>query len=225
MESTLIYRLSDGLPLAGSSDDNSTPQLLAMKKKVKLLITKLSQQYTAAANQGVATNETIASTSEESGGCIHYLIKEGAAYVCITPTKFPKKLAYSYLSEIANEFGHIYGAELSRPDLKPYQFMQFDSFLSKTKKVYSDSRVQSNMDKLNADLSDVKMIMNKNIEDMLYRGDSLDKLQDLSQSLRAESKKYRRYAEKINFDLLIKQYAPVAVVSLVILFLIYWMIF
>ncbi|QPG75811.1 hypothetical protein FOA43_003173 [Brettanomyces nanus] len=222
MESTLIYRVSDGLPLAGSSDDDNTRELLALKKQCKRLVSKFSQQPEHNTSMG-----DIASTVEENGSMknIHYLISKGMIYLCITPSKFPKKLAYSYLSEISNEFGHVYGADLDKPDLKPYQFMQFDSFLGKTKKIYSDSRVQSNLDKLNSDLSDVKMIMNKNIEDILYRGDSLDKLQDLSQNLKAESKKYRRYAEKINFRLLLKQYAPVAMVALIVLFILYRLLF
>ncbi|VEU21222.1 DEKNAAC102187 [Brettanomyces naardenensis] len=226
MESTLIYRVSDGLPLAGSSDDDNTHQLMALKKRCKQLLGKLSQQSLQANGMGEG-GEDVASSIEDTGSqdTIHYLISGSVIYMCITPVKFPKKLAYSYLSEISNEFRHVYGPELSKPELKPYQFMQFDSFLSKTKKIYSDSRVQSNLDKLNSDLSDVKMIMNKNIEDILYRGDSLDKLQDLSQNLKTESKKYRKYAEKINFRLLIKQYAPVAILALVILFILYRLLF
>ena len=51
----------------------------------------------------------------------------------------------------------------------------FDNFY-KTKKIYQDQRAQSNLDKLNNDLIDVKKVMTKNIEDLLYRGDSLDKM-------------------------------------------------
>lgn len=217
-------KIGKGLPLAGSSDDDNTMELTRLKKRCKQFVLQLSQGHL---NERNNNKEQVASTIEEKRwkDSIHYLISGDVIYMCITPISFPKKLAYSFLSEIASEFNHVYGSELGRADVKPYQFMQFDSFLSKTKKVYSDSRVQSNLDKLNSDLSDVKMTMNKNIESMLYRGDSLDKLQDLSQNLKIQSKKYKKYAQKINFKLLIKQYTPVVIVALIILFILYRLLF
>ena len=69
----------------------------------------------------------------------------------------------------------------------------------------------------------MKQVMSKNIEDLLYRGDSLNHMSDLSASLRESSKKYRKSAQRINFELLVSQYAPVAVVALLFVFLIWWM--
>ena len=220
-------RYSQGLPLSGSSDDSNTSEMITLKRQCKHIVNTLSIERGQAEAEANGNVEDVASSIENkgSGHTIHYLIASGVLYICITPEKFPKKLAYSYLSEISTEFGHVYGADLTRPGLKPYQFMQFDSFLSKTKKIYSDSRVQSNLDKMNSDLSDVKLIMNKNIESMLYRGDSLDKLQDLSQNLKLQSKKYRKYAQRINFKLLIKQYMPVVIVALLVLLILYRFLF
>ena len=67
--------------------------------------------------------------------------------------------------------------------------------------------------------------MTKNMEDLLWRGDSLDRtycstlqvlviayayadMSSLSSSLRDESLKYRRAARKINVDAMIRKYAP-----------------
>ncbi|KAK9475355.1 homoaconitate hydratase [Dipodascopsis tothii] len=90
--------------------------------------------------------------------------------------------------------------------------------MQKTKRVYEDSRATANVDKLNAELQDVTRVMTKNIEDLLYRGDSLDRMSSLSSSLRAESSKYRKAAKKINFDAMLRQYAPIAGVSLFVVF-------
>jgi vesicle transport protein SEC22 len=105
--------------------------------------------------------------------------------------------------------------------MKPYQYMSFETFITKTKRVYADSRAKDGLHDVNNQLNDVKNIMNKNINDLLNRGENLNNLQDLSSSLREQSVKYKKYAKKINWDLLIKQYAPVAVVALVFLLLIY----
>lgn len=47
--------------------------------------------------------------------------------------------------------------------------------------------------------------MTKNIEDLLYRGDSLERMGELSGRLREDSKKYRKAAVRINWELLVKQ--------------------
>lgn len=51
--------------------------------------------------------------------------------------------------------------------------------MSKTARLYQDTRTanaagSSNLDKLNDDLQDVTRIMTKNMEELLWRGDSLD---------------------------------------------------
>ena len=55
-----------------------------------------------------------------------------------------------------------------------------DTFMSKTARLYSDTRTAnaaggSGLDRLNDDLQDVTRIMTKNMEELLWRGDSLDR--------------------------------------------------
>jgi hypothetical protein len=60
--------------------------------------------------------------------------------------------------------------------------MDLDTFMSKTARLYQDTRTataaanssESNLDRLNGDLQDVTRIMTKNMEELLWRGDSLD---------------------------------------------------
>jgi len=91
------------------------------------------------------------------------------------------------------------------PSLRPYAFVQFDTFMQRTKRTYQDTRASANLDKLNDDLKDVTRVMTKNIEDLLYRGDSLERMGDMSSRLRDESKKYRQAAVRINWELMLKQ--------------------
>lgn len=95
----------------------------------------------------------------------------------------------------------------------------------KKPKIYQDQRAQSNLDKLNNDLIDVKKVMTKNIEDLLYRGDSLDKMSDLSSSLKQDSLKYKRRAQRINFEAMLKQYIPIVGVGLILVFMVYYLLF
>lgn len=126
--------------------------------------------------------------------------------------------------------------------------------MSKTARLYQDTRAAtaasgSNLDRLNDDLQDVTRIMTKNMEELLWRGDSLDSalisshtlnaisrspalmisatrlssgMSHLSTSLRSESEKYRKAARNININAMIRQYAPLAAVALVLIILLYW---
>lgn len=44
----------------------------------------------------------------------------------------------------------------------------------------------------------------------------------LSTSLRTESEKYRKAARKINFDAMLRQYAPLGAIGLFIIIFIWW---
>jgi vesicle transport protein SEC22 len=118
-------------------------------------------------------------------------------FLTIADKSYPRKLAFSYLDELSKEFANTYGPKVETVR-KPYAFVGFggwfhvpyirgkaltlilliDTFMSKTARLYRDSRTAnaatSNLDKLNDDLQDVTRIMTKNMEELLWRGDSLD---------------------------------------------------
>jgi hypothetical protein len=65
----------------------------------------------------------------------------------------------------------VTGVELTRN-------LDIDTFMSKTARLYQDTRTataSSGLDRLNDDLQDVTRIMTKNMEELLWRGDSLDR--------------------------------------------------
>lgn len=135
-----------------------------------------------------------------------YTIKDDICFLCICDRSYPRKLAFTYLADLASEFTTTYSpSQYQSPMLRPYAFVEFDTFIQRTKKLYQDSRASQNLDKLNDELRDVTKVMTKNIEDLLYRGDSLERMGELSGRLREDSKKYRRAAVRINWELLVKQ--------------------
>lgn len=116
-------------------------------------------------------------------------------FLTIAEKSYPRKLAFSYLDELSKEFTNTYGPKVETVR-KPYAFVGFgllayskgryimltfeltDTFMSKTARLYRDTRTanaaSSSLDKLNDDLQDVTRIMTKNMEELLWRGDSLD---------------------------------------------------
>ncbi|RDX53243.1 protein transport protein Sec22 [Polyporus arcularius HHB13444] len=214
VKSTLVVRASDALPLAASVDDEQTEQDLSEHKQQAKLIFRR-----------IGPNSEPRCTIESGPYNLHYLIADNVIYLAIAEKSYPRKLAFSYLDELSKEFQTSYGAKVDSVR-KPYAFIGFDTFMSKTTRLYQDTRTAnaagSHLNKLNDELQDVTRIMTKNMEELLWRGDSLDRMSHLSTSLRSESEKYRRAARNININAMIRQYAPIGAVALVLIIFIYW---
>ncbi|KAI1006634.1 hypothetical protein K3495_g1587 [Podosphaera aphanis] len=214
IQSTQIARL-DGLMLCASTDDQQNESTLGeIKSQVKMILRRLNRNSEPQA-------------SIESGlHTLHYLISQDIVFLCISEKSYPRKLAFTYLSDLASEFATTYPlAQVHSMSLRPYAFMEFDTFISRTKVTYSDSRATQNLDKLNDELRDVAKVMTKNIEDLLYRGDSLERMGEVSNRLREDSRKYRKAAVKINWDLLLKQYGPLGGLGFIITVFLWWRFF
>ncbi|KAI8909074.1 Longin-like domain-containing protein [Gorgonomyces haynaldii] len=207
VKSTLIARVADGLPLAASMDDEESQDLSEYKNQARMLVKKLS---TAEQRCSLDSNQYI----------FHYLIEFGVVYLALCEKGYPKKLAFAYLEELQHEFNQVHGNEVTTV-ARPYAFVRFDSFIQKTKKQYKDVRAQRNMQKLNEDLGDVTRIMNKNIQDVLGRGEQLEGLQFKSQTLAQESKKYLKDTKNLNLQALYQKYGPPVIVLLIVAFVLY----
>lgn len=201
--------------LAASVDDEQVETELAeVKGQAKMVFRRLNR------------NSEQQASIESGRYTLHYIIQDSVCFLCISDQSYPRKLAFTYLSDIAQEFTTTYpsGQYLSST-LRPYAFVEFDTYIQRTKKVYQDSRASANLDKLNDELKDVTKVMTKNIEDLLYRGDSLERMGEMSGRLREDSKKYRKAAVRINWELMLKQYGPFAGLGLFILIFIIWRFF
>ncbi|KAM0285169.1 hypothetical protein ACHAQH_001598 [Verticillium albo-atrum] len=214
IRSTQIARL-DGLMLCASVDDE--PQegdVVEIKNQIRAVLRKVTRKSEprASLELGQAT--------------LNYLIENDIIFLTITDRQYPRNLTFTYLSDLSTEFQKTYPpAQLQSPTLRPYAFMEFDTFITRTKATYSDARASNNLDKLNDELRDVTKVMTKNIEDLLYRGDSLERMGELSSRLRDDSKKYKRAAVRINWELLLKQYGPIGGLGLFIIIFLWWRFF
>ncbi|KAF1961112.1 transport protein-like protein sec22 [Byssothecium circinans] len=211
---TTVSRL-DGTILMASVDPGDTDaDLNEVKNKVKLVQRRLNRNAEPQA-------------SIESGAyTYHYIISGELIFLCICDRSYPRKLAFTYLSDLDKEFTQVYSPDkYLAPGLRPYAFSSFDNYIQQTKATYQDSRASQNLDKLNDELKDVTKVMTKNIEDLLYRGDSLERMGDISSRLREDSRKYKKAAVRINWELLLKQYGPIGGLAFIIIVFIWWRFF
>lgn len=63
-----------------------------------------------------------------------YIIEGSVCYLCICDQSYPRKLAFSYLEELAKEFNMSYGNEVDKAGLRPYAFVKFGKNMKKKRK-------------------------------------------------------------------------------------------
>ena len=207
---TLLSRVSDGLPLAASMEDEKDHREMdGLKSQAK----KIVKQLTASSPSKVSI--------DSGSNYFHYINESGVCYMCLTDRSYPKRLAFNYLEELQREFVGKYGPEVPGAT-RPYAFIKFDTFIQKTKKLYVDTRTQRNLSKLNEDLSDVQDIMKQNIQDVLGRGERLDSVMAKSSSLRDASGKYAKDARYLNTRAMLRKYGPWALVLLLFIGCLWW---
>uniref|UniRef100_A0A673GTA2 Vesicle-trafficking protein SEC22b-B-like n=1 Tax=Sinocyclocheilus rhinocerous TaxID=307959 RepID=A0A673GTA2_9TELE len=187
---TMIARLADGLPLAASmqEDEQMGRDLQQYQSQAKQLFRKLNEQ---SPNRFYCTLQFLL-TSFQS-----YVIEKGVCYLVLCEAGFPKKLAFAYLEDLQAEFHEQHGKKVPTVS-RPYSFIEFDTYIQKTKKSYIDSRARRNMSNINTELQDVQRIMVANIEEVLQRGEALSALDSKASNLSSLSKKYRSDAKYLN---------------------------
>lgn len=126
-----------------------------------------------------------------------YIIEQQTCFLTLTERQFSKKVAYSFLDDLASEFHSQYGHKINTAT-RPYSFIEFDTYIQKAKKSYSDTRGRRNLNNLNTELQDVQRIMVQNIDDVLQRGAVLSELESKSQNLTEMSRKYQKDAQSLN---------------------------
>lgn len=129
----------------------------------------------------------------------HYIIRSGVCYLVLCETNFDKKSAFGYLEDLHSEFFVQYGNKVDSVT-RPYAFIEFDSYIQKSKRSYSNasSARNQNLTKVNTELRDVQTIMMGNIDDVLKRGVALDQLQNNTNNLSAFAKNYHEKSKKLN---------------------------
>ncbi|XP_029971361.1 vesicle-trafficking protein SEC22b-A [Salarias fasciatus] len=208
---TMIARLADGLPLAASvqEDEQSGRDLQQHQSQAKQLCRRLNAQSPDRC------------TLEAGELSFHYFIAQGVCYLTLCEASFPKKMAFAYLEALHTEFYDQYGRRVPTVT-RPYTFIEFDTYIQKTKKSYVDSRARRNLGSINTELQDVQRIMVANIEEVLQRGEALSALDTKASNLSTLSKKYRSDAKYLNTR---STYAKVAAVAVFFITLIVYVRF
>ena len=185
----MIGRLFDGLPLTASiqeSENQLGSNFVDYQKQAKKIFKALSDR----------SPKKCSIESEQY--YFHYIIEFGACFLTLCDKSFDKKLAFSFLQNLSEEFFNEYGDKINSKNLRPYPFIEFDSYIQKTKKKFQDNRRSSKVNLLNTELNDIQRIMLENVQDILNRGEKLSDVDLKVQDLRNQSKVFEKNASELN---------------------------
>ncbi|MGH0130741.1 UNVERIFIED_CONTAM: hypothetical protein FKN15_043167 [Acipenser sinensis] len=122
-----VVRVRDGLPLSASTDYEQDRGVQESKKYLKTLSKKLSQ----------LPDRCTLKTGQYN---INFTSSFGMGYMMVCMESYPSVLAFSFLDELQREFIVLSDMKRISSAVRPYSFIDFDSFIQKTKQRYNSPR-------------------------------------------------------------------------------------
>lgn len=136
-------------------------------------------------------------TIESDSYVFHCLLENAICYLGLCEKTFSKRLAFSFLEELATEFQQRYGQKLYQAN-RPYSFIEFDTYIQSAKKMLKATRSRRNLNMISNDLLDVHRITVQNIGDVLQRGVAISDLDSKASNLSLMSQNYKKGARMLN---------------------------
>ena len=99
---------------------NERENVTTLSLSLQVLFKKLSAQKSGAAPERLS--------AEAGAHTFHVLNQAGVCFLTLAERSYPKKLAYQYLEELANEFNRLYGGNQVENVSRPYAFIKFGTY-------------------------------------------------------------------------------------------------
>ncbi|XP_049450028.1 vesicle-trafficking protein SEC22a isoform X3 [Epinephelus fuscoguttatus] len=122
-----VVRVGDGLPLSASTDYEQDRELQETKRHLKGLSKKLGQFPDRCTLKTGPYN-------------VNFTSALGVGYLMVCTANYPNVLAFCFLDELQKEFIITYDPKRISSAVRPYSFIEFDTFIQKTKQRYNSPR-------------------------------------------------------------------------------------
>uniref|UniRef100_A0A3B3R7P2 YKT6 v-SNARE homolog n=2 Tax=Paramormyrops kingsleyae TaxID=1676925 RepID=A0A3B3R7P2_9TELE len=136
-----------------------------------------------------------ASVTEQEYLCHVYVRNDCLSGVVIADSEYPQRVSFTLLDKVLDEFTTQVDS-LDWPTGSPdtIRYAALDSYLAK----YQNPREADALTKVQAELDETKVILNKTMDSLLERGEKLDDLVAKSEHLGSQSKAFYKTAKKHN---------------------------
>ena len=112
-----------------------------------------------------------------------------------------------------------YYSKLETIDRANY-FLKFEKYIKKKKNEYQDAKNNSNIERLNREISDVHQIMAENINLIMDRDRTMNSINSLSESIRDNSGRFEKTARDTRIKMMLARYAIFFGIGAIILLII-----
>jgi synaptobrevin family protein YKT6 len=119
---------------------------------------------------------------------------DGMVAIAITDIEYPRRVAHSLLTKVADEFNAKYPPTAWKGASSQLEFPELNDLLTK----YQRPEEADPMMKIQKDLDETTIILHQTLESALKRGEKLDDLVNKADSLSASSKMFYKTAKKTN---------------------------
>jgi vesicle-associated membrane protein 7 len=128
---------------------------------------------------------------------VHRACGGAAALQCnFSGTFVTRRVAFSFLEDVKKRFQEAH-AEKARTALAYAMNEEFSRVLAKQMEYYSQNGGQDKVDKVKAEMDDVKNVMVDNIEKVLKRGEKIELLVDKTDNLNQQSIRFKKHSTQL----------------------------
>ena len=147
---TTIQRLSDGLPLAsGAEAASQSDEVRGGKNQLHKVLAALKHAREEEAVVPVGSMYVM------------YCVAGDVVFAGLFQRGYSQQMAQAYLADVRKEFFNQYDQRRIGNASVAYAFMNFESFISKTKKVFEQNKTSRNLSQVQGNLSDIHRVMTK----------------------------------------------------------------
>ena len=127
--------------------------------------------------------------------CHVFVRGDRLSVVCVSDHEYPPREAHTMMQRVSEDFAdQIKPTEWS----KGQEVVGFNGQLEVHLNKFQDPTQSDTMSRLQTDLDDTKIVLHSTIEAVLQRGEKLDDLVEISETLSKQSKLFYRKARKTN---------------------------
>ncbi len=142
----MIARSQDSLPLCAYMGEDS--QASALESSFPEYRAQLKGLTKTLANQTEPMCSLEVNKVKEGAFTFHILLADYIGFICLCDKSYPKKLAFSFLSDLHKNFLAEFSSQQVHAANKPYAFIKFESIIQRLTKSFQDSRAKQNIARL-----------------------------------------------------------------------------
>lgn len=126
----------------------------------------------------------------------HCMVSDGISYIVVAEEAFGRRIPFGFLEDIRQRFMAAYSERIN--EAVAYEMnAAFSKVLSERMLYYSNDPSADTINRVKAEVGEVKKIMVENIEKVLERGEKLDLLVDKTEVLQEGANTFRREARRV----------------------------